>query len=256
MAEHASVIGPEFLSSQTSVQGLTPKIWLGIDRSRGIDPFHSFFHVDHGQNGVGNFTSTQATAGTALWIASPVAGWGSVLELDCNSTTNTQGIQVQYPGLGVYPSDGMIISYESMLLFKDIGTNTGPEFFDGLATLDTTLIASGSISAADWIGLYSSDGTPALKFGVEDGTQDISAVTAHTTIDGDVTAASWFRWGFRWEVGTKIDVYVNGREIDSSDVAESNAPDGPIVCSSVCQSNGTTDPIVLSAYRAFGYTRA
>lgn len=255
MADHASPIGPGFLTSQTADPGLTAKLWRGIDRSRGaFDPINSFFHVERGQGGVGAFTSTQATAGTALYIASPTTGLGSVLELDCNSTTNTQGIQVQYPGLGVNPKDGMVICWETMLQAKDIAT--APEFFAGMATLDTTLIASGSISAADWIGFYDvTDGT--LNFGVEDGSQDISANVAHTLVDGDVTTdgTAWVRLGFRWEVGTKLEAYVNGALVNTDDVAESNAPDGAIVCSYVCQSNGTTDPIVLVAYTAFGYSQ-
>lgn len=257
MAEFAAIVGPEILSSSTSVQGLTSKLWNGIDRSRGvIDPFYGGFFIDRGQAGTGAFTATQATAGTAAYIASPVAGWGPVLELDSGSSTNTQGINVQYTGIGVYPKDGQIIGWEAMLLFKDIGTNTGPEFFGGLATVDTTIIGSGAITAADWIGFYSADGTPELYFGVEDGSQDISATAAHTTIDGDVTAASWFRIGFRWVVGESLQYFVNGVATTPSDVLESNAPNGPMVLSYVCQSNGTTDPIVLAAYTAFGFTRA
>lgn len=258
MADIVNPIGPGFLTSQTADPGLTSKLWRGIDRSVGtVDPMTGFFHVERGQGGVGAFTSTQATAGTALFIASPTTGIGSVLELDCNSTTNTQGIQVQYPGLGVNPKDGMIICWETMLQGKDIAT--APEFFAGMATLDTTLIASGSMSASDWIGFLDTAGgaTCVPKFGVEDGSQDISATTATTLVDGDVTTdgTAWVRLGFRWEVGTKLEAYVNGSMIDISDVAESNAPDGPIVCSYVCQSNGTTDPIVLVAYTAFGYTQ-
>lgn len=258
MADHASPVGPGFLTTQTADPGLTAKLWRGIDRSRGAtDPMTGFFHVERGQSGVGAFTSTQATAGTALYIASPTTGLGSVLELDSNSTTNTQGIQVQFPGLGVNPKDGMVIGWETMIQLKDIAT--APEFFAGMATLDTTLIASGAISASDWIGYYDVAGgaTCVPKFGVEDGSQDISATTAHTFVDGDVTTdgTAWARLGFRWEVGTKLEAYVNGSLIDASDVAESNAPDGPIVCSYVMQTNGTVDPIALVAYTAFGYSQ-
>jgi hypothetical protein len=260
MADHASPIGPSFLTSQTADPGLTPKLWRGIDRSRGTtDPINSFFHVERGQGGVGAFTSTQATTGTALYKASPTTGLGSVLELDADSNTDGQGIQVQYPGLGVTPKDGMIICWETMMQAKDIAT-TGPELFAGLATLDTTIIASDAMSAADWIGFIDLGGTTTatLKFGVEDGTQDVSAITAHTLVDGDVTTdgTAWFRVGFRWEVGTKLEAYVNGSLIDSSDVAESNAPDGAIVCSYVCQCGGSNiDSIALVAYTAFGYSQ-
>lgn len=258
MADHASPIGPNFLTSQTADPGLTPRLWRGIDRSRGAtDPMNGFFHVERGQGGVGAFTSTQATAGTALFIANPTTGLGSVLELDSNSTTNAQGIQVQYPGLGVNPKDGMVICWETMMQGKDIAT--APEIFFGMCSLDTTIIASGAMSAADWIGFLDVAGgaTCVPKFGVEDGSQDISATTAHTLVDGDVTTdgTAWFRAGFRWEVGTKLEAYINGTMLDTSDVAETNAPDGHIVCSYVLQSNGTTDPIALVAYTAFGYSQ-
>ena len=131
MADIINPIGPGFLTRQTADPGLTGKLWRGIDRSVGtVDPITGFFHVERGQGGVGAFTSTQATTGTALFIANPTTGLGSVLELDSNSTTNTQGIQVQYPGLGVNPKDGMIICWETMLQGKDIAT--APEFFAGL----------------------------------------------------------------------------------------------------------------------------
>lgn len=260
MADIVNPIGPGFLTSQTADPGLTSKLWRGIDRSVGtVDPMTGFFHVERGQGGVGAFTSTQATTGTALFKASPTAGLASVLELDADSTTDGQGIQVQYPGLGVYPKDGMIICWESMVQVSDIAT-TGPELFLGLATLDTTIIASDAMSASDWIGFLELGGeaTTVVNFGVEDGSQDVSATTAHTFVDGAVTTngTAWVRLGFRWEVGTKLEAYVDGAMISTSDVAESNAPDGPIVCSYVCQCGGTgIDSIMLVAYTAFGYTQ-
>jgi hypothetical protein len=260
MADHASPVGPGFLTTQTADPGLTAKLWRGIDRSRGAtDPLTGFFHVERGQSGVGAFTSTQATTGTALFVASPTTGIGSVLELDCNSNTDGQGIQVQYPGLGVYPKDGMVICWETMVQLSDIAT-TGPEFFAGLATLDPAIIASDAMDVSDWIGFLELGGaaTTVVNFGVEDGSQDISATTAHTFVDGAVTTdgTAWVRLGFRWEVGTKLEAYVNGAEISTSDVAESNAPDGAIVCSYVCQCGGTNiDSIARVAYTAFGYSQ-
>jgi len=260
MADIVNPIGPGFLTSQTADPGLTSKLWRGIDRSVGtVDPMTGFFHVERGQGGVGAFTSTQATTGTALFKASPTAGLASVLELDSDSTTDGQGIQVQYPGLGVYPKDGMIICWETMVQLKDIAT-TGPELFLGMATLGSGLITSDAYNMADWIGFASLGGaaTTTVKFGVEDGSQDISATTAKTFTDGDVTTdgTAWTRLGFRWEVGTKLEAYVDGSMIDTSDVAESNAPDGAIVCSYVCQCGGANiDSIMLVAYTAFGYTQ-
>jgi hypothetical protein len=191
---------------------------------------------------LGHYTSTQATTGTAIYIPSPTTGIGSVLELDSNSTTDTQGIQVQYPASASSQGwHGHLLGNDGSA--KDIAT--APEFFAGMSVLDrneTTIIASGAMSASDWIGFYDvTDGT--LSFGVEDGSQDISANTAHTLVDADVTTdgSAWVRLGFRWEVGTKLEAYVNGATVDISDVAESNAPDTAIACSYVCQSNGTTD---------------
>ena len=111
-------------------------------------PMNGFFHVERGQGGVGAFTSSQIGAvGTALFIANPISGLGSVLELDCATNTDGNGIQVQYPGLGVNPKDGMIICWETMVQLKDIAT-TGPELFLGMATLGTGLITSDAYNMA------------------------------------------------------------------------------------------------------------
>lgn len=261
MADIINPVGPGFLTSQTADPGLTGKLWRGIDRSVGaFDPMNGFFHVERGQGGVGAFTSSQiGSVGTALFIANPISGLGSVLELDCATNTDGNGIQVQYPGLGVNPKDGMIICWETMVQLKDIAT-TGPELFLGMATLGTGLITSDAYNMADWIGFASLGGaaTTSVAFGVEDGSQDISATAAKTFTDGDVTTdgTAWTRLGFRWEVGTKLEAYVDGSKIDTSDVAESNAPDGAIVCSYVCQCGGSNiDSIMHVAYTAFGYTQ-
>lgn len=253
-------IGPEFVSGSArlsaAAKALRPgrcgEAWRDFDDqlARFDQSYGRFFDL---KNDLANATGTQATAGTGAYIADTVAGLYSVLEVDCNSTTNGQGYQLQWKGAGVYPEEGMVFYSHSRLRFKDIAT--GPEFYLGLATIDTTLIASDAMSATNWVGFLSLSGGT-IKVGVDDGTEDLSDSAIHTMVDGDTTTdgTEIVDLDLRWEVGSKIEAWVNGVKADLTGIDLANEPDaGFVVPSVVCQSNGTTDPIVHVVDFQVGY---
>lgn len=252
-------VGPEFVSGSARLSsaaialrpGPCAAAWRDFNFAEArLNPGYGKFH--YGLN-LAEGTGTQATAGTGAYIADIVPGQYSVLEVDCNSTTNGQGYQIQWKGEGVYPEEGMVVYQYWRLRFKDIAT--GPEFYAGLATIDTTLIASDAMSATNWVGFLSLSGGT-IKVGVDDGTEDLSDSSIYTMVDGDTTTdgTEIVDLDLRWEVGTKIEAWVNGVKADLTGIDLANEPDaGFIVPSVVCQSNGTTDPIVHVCERAIGY---
>jgi hypothetical protein len=94
----------------------------------------------------GDYVLTQATAGTgAISTAAP-----GVFELDCNSTTQGQGAQVQRVKSAFVPAAGKHIWAE--FRFKIVDTYDKVQLFVGLAEADTSIIASGAMSTANHIG--------------------------------------------------------------------------------------------------------
>lgn len=244
-------LGPEFVSGSdrlsAAARDLRPgrcgEAWRDFNvQAAQLDAAYGRYYDC--KNDLANGTGTQASAGTGAYIAATAAGGYSLLEVDCNSTNNGEGYQIQWKGAGVYPEEGMVVYGHARLRFLDIAT--GPEFFAGLATIDTTLIASDAMSASDWIGLLSLSGGT-IKFGVDDGTEDLSDSAIHTMVDGATTTdgTEIVDFDFRWAVGSTLEVYVDGVLADITGISLGNEPDdGFIVPSVVCQSNGTTDPIV------------
>jgi hypothetical protein len=263
-------IGPEFVSGSARLsaaalakrQGLTGEIWKGLNKERAlVDPGYGFFHLERWRSGSGATTATmgdplyatQATTGTCNLIAGP-DGFGSLLELDCNSTTAGQGIQVQARGLSVNPVAGMEISFEAMCRARDLST-TGVQHFIGLSDLETTIHASGVPTTGDKIGFASITNNLISEFVMNtSGVPAAATGTPHTWIDGDVTSdgTEWVKLGFLWRVDEFVRPFVQGVEF-SSDLAISTDPAAAVCPSFVCQANTSIDPILEIAYYAFGY---
>jgi len=226
------------IDRKASDRGPTLALWKDIDADVADDPrrgmvfFDDFFDLV-----TGRYTATQATAGTFA-IDTTVANTGVALA-DCNSTTSTQGINVQAASTNFAPAAGRIIVFEARVKAADIAT--GPEFFLGLSTVDTTLIASSANSSADHIGFESVSDDNILLFHTEDGGTRVSGATSpHTLVDD-----AWVKLGFKVIGLTKCEVWVNGAKVDVNFSATPDICDGSIIVPSlVCQSAGTTDPIV------------
>lgn len=189
----------------------------------------TFFFDDFVDLPTGKYTATQATAGT---FALDDAEYGVALA-DCNSTTATQGINVQKPGECVKPAAGKTIWYECRVKAADIAT--GPEFFAGLAITDTTLVASSALSSQA-IGFKSVTDDNVILATCKDGSSETTASSIHTFVDD-----AWVKLGFKVTGTSKVEFFVNGVSVGS---ITANIPTTELTPSLVCQTGGTTDPIV------------
>jgi hypothetical protein len=218
-------------------RGPSPDVWAGVNLDQLRDWFDGFlfeddFTQDHDLTN--RYTATQATAGTFLITDAE----GGVADADCNSTTATQGINVQAAstvGERFRPQADDVLIFEARLKAADIAT--GPEFFVGLSVIDTTIIAASANSSANHIGFESVTDDNVLLFHSESGGTRSSTTTPHTLVDD-----TFVKLGFRVKGTEKIEVFVDG--VKFGETIETNIPTELMVPSLVCQSGGTTDPIV------------
>lgn len=232
----------------SSDRGITLGLFKDIQANLVDDPRRGFFLFDDMFDlNTGAWTGTQATQGT--WALDTTVGNIGVGLLDCNSTTDNQGMQIQRSGWAVAPSTGRgVIAMEFRCKAADIAT--GPQFFGGLSIVDTTLIASGANSSTDHVGFESVTDNNIILFQTEDGGTRVSGATSpHTFVDD-----TYVKLGFRLYGNTVCDVFVNGVEVDVDFSATPEIPDGSILVPSfVCQSAGTTDPILHIDWLALAY---
>lgn len=187
----------------------------------------------------GDYLLTQATTGTgAISTAAP-----GVLELDSNSTTSTQGANLQRLKSVFVPAAGKHIWAEFKI--KIVDTFDKVELFCGLAESDTTIIGSSAISTANHIGWYSVTDDGVLLFGAN------KASAAATKAAATIAEDTYITLGFYVNGVTEIEQYVNGVLTGTNHVT-ANIPIVALYPSFVCQSAGTNDPIMhISAYRVF-----
>jgi len=181
----------------------------------------------------GKYTATQATAGT---FAAGTADEGGTALADCNSTTVTQGINVQLNSALFKPQANADIWFEARVKAADIAT--GPEFALGLANIDTTVIASSAVSTTDHVMFTSVTDNGILLGSSEKAGTAASSNAVHTLVED-----TWVRLGFKISGVDKVEWYVNGVK-DATTVATANVPIVVLVPTLVCQSDGTTDSIV------------
>lgn len=179
----------------------------------------------------GNWVLTQATTGTA---AISTAGPG-VLELDSNSTTATQGAQIQRVKSAFVPVAGSKIFAE--FEFKVVDTYDKIELFVGLSEIDTTLIASSANSSANHIGWEITNDDGVLLFAGE------KAGTRGTKTAATIAEDTWVRLGFVVDGVTGIQQYINGVATGTA-IATANIPVVALYPSFTAQSGGTNDPIL------------
>lgn len=186
----------------------------------------------------GRYVITQATAGTFVLDTGTSIENGVVLA-DCNSATATQGINVQLSLAAAFkPQVGQDIWFEARIKAADIAT--GPEFFLGLAEQDTTIIASSAISTANHIGFLSVTDDNVVLHSGEKASAAATGAAIHTFVDD-----AWVKLGFKVTGLTKVEFWVDGvKQADTFNLAAANIPIVSLTPSIVCQSGGTTDPIV------------
>ena len=190
-----------------------------------------------------DYAFTNATAGT---MALDPAAENGVLLLDSASTTAAQGAQIQRPAASFKPKAGRKIWFETRVKVAD--TATGPELFIGLAEIDTTIIASSAVSTENHIGFSSVTDDNVLLANSE-------KATAGTTATGTTAVeATWVTLGIKVDGLDKVSFYVDG-DIVSQITTTANIPIVELAPSFVCQSGGTTDPILHIDYWICQQTR-
>jgi hypothetical protein len=222
--------------------GLGPSsLWKGCafqtlerDENRGYAMSDNFLTLP-----TGKYTATQATTGTfALSDAE-----GGVALADSGSTTVVQGINVQLNstvGAPFFTQATGIMWFEARLKAADItdsGLQKGPEFFCGLSEIDTTVIGTSANTSANHIGFESVSDDNVLLFHAEvAGVRTSSTASIHTLVDD-----TYVRLGFKVVNRARIEVYVNGVKVDT---LTAGFPLVGLTPTFVCQSGGTTDPIL------------
>lgn len=169
--------------------------------------------------------------------------------LDCASTTAAEGGNIQYMGATgerVLPAAGRIIVLESRVKAADIAT--GPEFFFGLHTVDTTIIASSDLSDGTGqsfagFGSVTDDGV-LVSFTADNTSRTVGTTTLKTLVDD-----TWVKLALIIDGTSSAKFYVDG---DLKQTVTTTLPAEAMAVSYVCQSGGTTDPIVHIDW-ALGY---
>lgn len=180
----------------------------------------------------GEWVLTQATTGAAA-ISTALPG---VLELDSNSTTSTQGAQIQRVKSAFVPTANKSVWGEFQI--KVVDTFDKVELFVGLSEIDTTIIASSAVSPANFIGWQCVTDDGVLLFASEKAT--VGTTQASATIAED----TWIRLGFFYDgAADTLQQYVNGVATGTA-IATANIPKVALYPSFVCQSAGTNDPIL------------
>lgn len=214
--------------------GFSPAIWEScpVNQIRNGTIEGAIFEDSFSDLTKYTWTATQATAGTwALDTTNP-----GVALADCNSTTVTQGINVQAAsGLGFVPKASSYIWYEVRLKATDIAT--GPEFFAGLAEVDTTIIGTSAVSTANHLAFTSVTDDGVLLLNGE------KATAGNTEAGTTLVEDTWVKLGLLVNGVTTCTGYVDGVALDDA-LVTANIPIVNLVPSFVCQSDGATDSIV------------
>jgi hypothetical protein len=179
-----------------------------------------------------DWTLTQQTTGTAA-ISTAAPG---VLEIDSNSTTATQGVNLQNLNACFIPAANKSIWYEARV--KVVDTYDKAELFIGLANSDTTIIGTSAVSTTDHIGFSCVTDDGVLLFNCE------KAGVGTTGTGTTLAEATYVDLGFHYDgVADTAQAYVNGVAVGSA-ITTTNIPKLAIFPSFVCQSGGTNDPIL------------
>lgn len=228
---------------KTGVWADCPLLAMRSDPSIAYEVFEDFTNNDAAT--MAGYTVTQATEGTFTMGS----GLGGTALLDCNSGTQHQGVQVQKLGPCFTPAANKDIWFEAQ--FKVVDTAITPQLFAGLAGVDSTLVPSGDLDAAntEYIG-FGIETTKAgvMSFYEAKATAELSDSLGST---GTLVEATYIRVGFKVVGITGINCYLNGAEQTLTNVVASGIPVTDIMTPSfVCQTDSTTDPIMhLDWYR-------
>ena len=188
---------------------------------------------------------TNATAGTAEVID----GAGGILQLDSASTTADQGVQIQRKVETFTPAASNDIWFECRLKITD--TIDKCQVFAGLSILDTTIFASGEVTATDYIGWVLDATQQAATASTIQLQLNSTAGSEEKTTSGEklFVEDTYTRLGFHLLSNTTLQAYVDGVAVGSA-LTISDCPTTDLSVSFACLSEGTNDPICsLDWYR-------
>lgn len=236
------------LQTESNARGWTSDIFRHFNRESGLSDI-SFYGVDkvvdfhdNAVGSAGDYTLTQATQGTFARDATvPNIG---VWLLDCNSTTASQGANLQWVSVPVAVTSSNILGFEVRLKAADIAT--GPEFFAGVHASDTAIIASSAMDGAanSYAGFKSVTSNNVVLPVSADNTAEEAGATVDTLVDD-----TYVRYGVLIYKREYVAFYKNGVLV-ATHTTRIPAASEVMFPSFVCQSDGTTDPIVhLDAFR-------
>jgi len=256
------------IATKSPNRGLTPGCWLGIDVA-AKDPSLGFVHVEDYKlhpDPASYLLTQKGSVGQVLLDETEEYG---VWQVDCNSITADQGINLQMRGMGIKPTEFGVIAFETRVRLDDIGTRVAGNGYNaaiGLCNWDTSFLASGTVDTSgnnitDYAMFISlSSGTTInsqAKWSFQmtrlgsgndvDLQKDIADI-----VDGDVTPTAWVKLGFRAEVGKSLELFVNGAKVSSSSILPPIVPDAIVYPTFVCESEGTVDPILMVDWFAVG----
>jgi len=224
-------------------RGLSPTIWSqvplteinngGLTEGFGfVDDF--LYHVEQGQ-----WDSTAASTGTVTMDSVK----GGVLLIDSAAGGDNQGIQIQYggtAGAGSFQASATSKIYlEARYKIVDCGGTT-PDDINiavGLATVDTTILASGAHNVADAVLIqHIDDSTNYQLAGVAGSATAVLSGTIGSIVDG-----TYIKVGFFIDGVSSVTPYINGV---AKTAITSGIPTGVMAPAVVAHGTSAVDPIV------------
>jgi hypothetical protein len=211
------------------------------DPTAGLSYFSHFnTFLPSATAGQGEWNTAAATSGTAAVIA----GDAGVLQLAAGAATANQGITMLQPADVILLNNGTARKRFLMEARVKFTSPTTCQFFFGLSTRDTTLIASGANTSDNHFGFEMSAASQSANAGK---LQLVSEkATVRTTKANILTpaAGTWVTLGLEYDPNGYIIPWVNGERVETH-IITTNVPDTEnLAIHIVCQANGTTEPKV------------
>lgn len=195
----------------------------------------------------GKQVATAATSGTYA-LDDAVNG---IVILDPGAVTASQGIQVQWGGGSTtgetFKPAALKKIWVECLVKWTASSVTGPEFFFGLHSQNTAIIASSAMdaSASDWIGLKSLTENNILLGTASNNTTETTASSIHTMVD-----ATWTKLGFKVTGTGLVEFFIDG--VKKGNTVAATIPTAEMKLSMVNQAGGVRSIANVDWVRAYG----
>lgn len=237
--------------------GLSPQVWNGfpielLQNNHGAGFFKKWTGADVLHNGsvlelAGWKQTLQSDGGGGTSTASVLAahGGGYVMTTD---NAQDDGVNSQLVGQAIDLDETTDARMEAIIKVDAI---TQYQLALGLATTDTTVVASGALACTEFSGFLSLVTTGDADVTLTNQTGGSGAVnTALSSTAATLTAATYVRLGLRWSGGI-VRSYVNG--VADATYASTEYPTGVVVPTFWFGANTTTARVFTMPWIAFGY---